>query len=175
MNKLFNKNKSKELILYNNIVFLSRNKLFYTKFNLADTFQNRIFLIFFHISFIFNKLYEIKKMINYKNFDQNLFDLLFKQIEANMRELGYGDVTVNKKMKILVKSFYNILLFCKDFDNKKKEAKAAFLGQYLQLNNNKKMANNDNLINYFNDFKTFCFDLKPDSVLEGELKYKINY
>ena len=175
MNKLFNKNKSKELILYNNIVFLSRNKLFYTKFNLADTFQNRIFLIFFHISFIFNKLYEIKKMINYKNFDQNLFDLLFKQIEANMRELGYGDVTVNKKMKLLVKSFYNILLFCKDFDNKKKEAKAAFLGQYLQLNNNKKMANNDNLINYFNDFKTFCFDLKPDSVLEGELKYKINY
>ena len=175
MNKLFNKNKSKELILYNNIVFLSRNKLFYTKFNLADTFQNRIFLIFFHISFIFNKLYEIKKMINYKNFDQNLFDLLFKQIEANMRELGYGDVTVNKKMKILVKSFYNILLFCKDFDNKKKEAKAAFLGQYLQSNNNKKMANNDNLINYFNDFKTFCFDLKPDSVLEGELKYKINY
>ena len=175
MNKLFNKNKSKELILYNNIVFLSRNKLFYTKFNLADTFQNRIFLIFFHISFIFNKLYEIKKMINYKNFDQNLFDLLFKQIEANMRELGYGDVTVNKKMKLLVKSFYNILLFCKDFDNKKKEAKAAFLGQYLQSNNNKKMANNDNLINYFNDFKTFCFDLKPDSVLEGELKYKINY
>ena len=175
MNKLFNKNKSKELILYNNIVFLSRNKLFYTKFNLADTFQNRIFLIFFHISFIFNKLYEIKKMINYKNFDQNLFDLLFKQIEANMRELGYGDVTVNKKMKLLVKSFYNILLFCKDFDNKKKEAKATFLGQYLQSNNNKKMANNDNLINYFNDFKTFCFDLKPDSVLEGELKYKINY
>ena len=175
MNKLFNKNKSKELILYNNIVFLSRNKLFYTKFNLADTFQNRIFLIFFHISFIFNKLYEIKKMINYKNFDQNLFDLLFKQIEANMRELGYGDVTVNKKMKLLVKSFYNILLFCKDFDNKKKETKATFLGQYLQSNNNKKMANNDNLINYFNDFKTFCFDLKPDSVLEGELKYKINY
>ena len=142
MNKLFNKNKSKELILYNNIVFLSRNKLFYTKFNLADTFQNRIFLIFFHISFIFNKLYEIKKMINYKNFDQNLFDLLFKQIEANMRELGYGDVTVNKKMKLLVKSFYNILLFCKDFDNKKKEAKAAFLGQYLQSNNNKQMPTN---------------------------------
>ena len=88
-------------------------------------------------------------MINYKNFDQNLFDLLFKQIEANMRELGYGDVTVNKKMKLLVKSFYNILLFCKDFDNKKKETKAVFLGQYLQSNNNKKMANNDNLINYF--------------------------
>ena len=55
MNKLLNQNKSKEFILYNNILSLSRNKLFYTKFSLADTFQNRINLIFFHISFIFIK------------------------------------------------------------------------------------------------------------------------
>ena len=48
--------KSKEYILYNNILRLSRNKLFYTKFALEDTFQNRINLLFFHISFIFNKL-----------------------------------------------------------------------------------------------------------------------
>ena len=49
MDKLLNQKMSKELILYNNILKLSRNKLFYTKFDLADTFQNRINLIFFHI------------------------------------------------------------------------------------------------------------------------------
>ena len=42
--------KSNEYILYNKILRLSRNKLFYTKFALEDTFQNRISLIFFHIS-----------------------------------------------------------------------------------------------------------------------------
>ena len=36
-------------ILYNNILLLSRNSVFYTKFNLNDTFQNRIHLIFIHI------------------------------------------------------------------------------------------------------------------------------
>ena len=41
---------SKENILYNNILSLSRNKLFYTKLQLSDTFQNRINLIFIHMS-----------------------------------------------------------------------------------------------------------------------------
>ena len=47
-----------EEYLYNYILLLSRNKIFYTKFNIQDTFQNRINLIFIHSSFflIKNKL-----------------------------------------------------------------------------------------------------------------------
>ena len=50
------KNISHEDILYNNIRLLSRNKFFYTKINLSDTFQNRIHLIFMHLSFLFIKV-----------------------------------------------------------------------------------------------------------------------
>ena len=56
MLKRFRQNTIQESILYNNILLLSRNKLFYTKFNLSDTFQNRIHLIFIHISFLFIKI-----------------------------------------------------------------------------------------------------------------------
>ena len=49
-------NNNHETILYNNIVSLSRNKILYTKFMLSDTFQNRIHLIFIHISFLFIKI-----------------------------------------------------------------------------------------------------------------------
>ena len=62
----FTQNNAQENILYNNILLLSRNKLFYTKFDLADTFQNRINLIFLHISFLFikiSKIMEIKNII----------------------------------------------------------------------------------------------------------------
>ena len=166
--------KSNELILYNNILSLSRNKLFYTKFLLADTFQNRINLIFFHISFIFIKVNKSKKKNDYKHFYQKLFDTTFNQIELNMRELGFGDVAVNKNMKFLVKSFYSILFFCENYTNKKKEYKRSFFNQYLKCHNNKKTANYDNLILYFNDFQTFCFDLSSDSVLKGEFKFKFN-
>jgi cytochrome b pre-mRNA-processing protein 3 len=174
MSNLLNKNKSKELILYNKILFLSRNKLFYTKFSLADTFQNRINLIFFHISFIFIKVNKNREKIVYINFHQKLFDLLFYQIELNMRELGHGDITVNKNMKFLVKVFYDILLFCQDYQKKGKEYKRTFFCQYLKSNTNKKIIINDNLIKYFYAFQTFCFDLSSDSVLKGELKFKFD-
>jgi len=163
-----------EYTLYNNILSLSRNKLFYTKYLLEDTFQNRINLIFFHISFVFIKIKLIKKNIDVKKFDQILFDLMFNQIELNMRELGFGDVMVNKKMKFLIKSFYNILLFCENYSNETKEYKTSFFNQYLKSNSIKKMAYNETLINYFSDFKTFCSDLSINSVLKGDLKFEFN-
>jgi len=174
MSDSLNHNKSYELILYNNILSLSRNKLFYTKFALADTFQNRISLIFFHISFIFIKINKNSKKNDYKAFYQKLFDTVFNQIEMNMRELGFGDVTVNKNMKFLVKSFYNILFFCEKFNDKKKEYKRTFFDECLKSNNIKKTHNYDSLIAYFEDFQTFCFDLRSDSVLKGEFKFKFN-
>ena len=174
MDKLLNQNQSKEFILYNNILSFSREKSFYTKLALADTFQNRINLIFFHISFIFTKINQNKEKKVYKKFYQKLFDLLFKQIELNLRELGYGDIAVNKNMKYLVKSFYSILLFCQDYKIKNKEYTRSFFNQYLKYNKRKKMTNNDNLIKHFHNFQTFCFNLSSDSVLKGELKFKFN-
>ena len=32
---------------------------------------------------------------------QGVFDYIFKQLELNIREIGYGDVSVNKNMKNL--------------------------------------------------------------------------
>ena len=174
MNNSLKHNKSNELILYNNILSLSRNKLFYTKIALADTFQNRISLIFFHISFIFIKISKSEKKKDYEDFYQKLFDTVFNQIEINMRELGFGDVTVNKNMKFLVKSFYNILFFCEKFNEKRKEYKSTFFDQCLKPNNINKTLNYDTLIDYFEDFQTFCFDLSSDSVLKGEFKFKFN-
>ena len=69
--------------LYNNILLLSRNKLFYTKFDLKDTFQNRIHLIFIHISFIFIKIKQDKSNKKNKVFYQKMFDLIFDKIELN--------------------------------------------------------------------------------------------
>ena len=166
--------KSQEATLYNNILLLSRNELFYTKFDLSDTFQNRIHLIFIHISFIFIKTKIDMKDNEYKTFYQKLFDLLFKQIELNMREVGYGDVSVNKYMKALIKSFYNILLYCENYKNEKQESKNIFFSRYLKTNIVEKMANNEPLIKYFDKFQAFCFDLSADKVLKGKLNFKNN-
>ena len=61
--------------------------------------------MFFHYSIIL--LILKKKSIKY---DQKSYDDLFGSIENNLRELGFGDVSVNKKMKDLNKIFYDVLL-----------------------------------------------------------------
>jgi cytochrome b pre-mRNA-processing protein 3 len=172
MLKKSNLNKSKENLLYNNMLLLSRNKLFYTKLNLADTFQNRINLIFVHISFLFIKIKQSKNNHFYKAFYQNLFDLIFKKIEMNMREIGHGDVTVNKNMKFLVKNFYNILLNCEKYNTKSKVLKSSFLLKYLEVVDSAKNLDNYDLIDYFDKYSSFCFDLSSDSVLKGEFNFK---
>ena len=165
------KNLITETNLYNNILFLSRNKLFYTKFNLHDSFQNRIHLIFIHISFLFVKIKNSSKNKNYKIFYQNMFDLIFAKIEINMREIGYGDVVINKNMKGLVKSFYNILISCEIYKDKTPKSKIAFFESYLDKNTNKNLINYNNIIAYFDKYEAFCFDLSWDSVLKGEINF----
>ena len=168
---MFKQIKSQENKLYNKILFLSRNKSFYTKLGLIDTFQNRINLIFLHISFLFIKLKQKDKSQYYKEFFQKMFDFTFNKIELNMREIGYGDMTINKNMKFLIKTFYNILLYCENYKKKDTKNKNLFLLKYLMLNADKKTADSIRLVEYFDKYQAFCFDLSSDSVLSGDLNF----
>jgi hypothetical protein len=173
MNKYSNQIKNKNDILYNYILSLSRNKILYTKFNLSDTFQNRIHLIFVHFSFICIKVKNDKNKI-FKDFYQSMFNLIFKKIEINMRESGVGDTTINKNMRFLVKVFYKILLGCEKYNKMSFEEKNIFLHKHLSLNLDENTVKNKEIVKYFNKYEAFCFDLSSDSVLKGELKFNFN-
>ena len=88
-----------------------------------------------------------------------------------MREVGFGDTTINKNMRFLVKTFYNILLNCEKFKKMNADVKNKFLNKYLEQNNIINNAINKGIIEYFNEYEAFCFDLSSDSVLKGELKF----
>ena len=162
--------KKQSDILYNYILSLSRSKILYIKFNLSDTFQNRIHLIFIHFSFICIKVKNDDKKI-FKEFYQNMFNLIFNKIEIDMRESGFGDTTINKNMRFLVKIFYKILLEIEKYSKMSFEEKNAFLYKYLSLNPLKKSDKNNEIALYFNKYEAFCFDLSPDSVLKGQLNF----
>ena len=168
---MFKQIKSQENKLYNKILFLSRNKLFYTKLGLIDTFQNRIYLIFLHISFLFIKTKQKDYNPSYSESFQKVFDLIFKKIEQNMREIGYSDMTVNKNMKFLVKIFYSILLNCENYKKKSLRDKRKFLLKHLSQNSSKRDTKNISLLKYFDKYQAFCFDLSLDSVLKDDLNF----
>jgi len=158
-------------ILYNKIVLLSRNKLFFVEMSIKDTFQNKINLIFFHTCFLFIKVKQKNTNDLYKDFYQKIFDLIFNKIEINMRELGFGDVTVNKNMKFLVKIFYDILINCENYKFKNTDEKGQFLYKYLYESNLDKTHQKSDIIRYFDKYYSFCLDLTADKVLKGEINF----
>ena len=96
---------NKYLNIYNNLIKLTRNKNLYINLEKNDEFSDRLSFLLFHFA-LFLKNY--KSQISRKN-NQELFDFFIKQIELSIREIGYGDVSVNKKMKEYVNLFFLIL------------------------------------------------------------------
>tara|TARA_A100000164_G_C21754215_1_gene698480 strand:+ start:448 stop:948 length:501 start_codon:yes stop_codon:yes gene_type:complete len=154
--------------LYNILLSLSRNIFFYRKIKLPDTFETRIYLMFFHFSI----LMIISKKKGSK-FDQKSYDLFFHNIEYNLRELGFGDVSVNKKMKELNKILYDILLKIemKNDDNKFKIS-SSILDKYLRPLKNEQNTKYTLLSDYFTKFFDFCFELRLENMIEGCNKFK---
>ena len=153
--------------MYNKIVFLTRKNFFYKDFKLSDSFSNRIYLIFFHLCFIFVS-FKNKKID--KNTQQDIFDFFFKQIELNCRELGYGDVTVNKKMKSLIKLFYEILMQCENWKQLQIDNKNNLLLNFFSNNYDNKILTNK-LANYFDKFALFIEDISLNSITKGVFNF----
>ena len=93
------------------------------------------------------------------------------KIELNFREIGYGDVSVNKNMKFLVKVFYDILINCENYKKKSLNSKKLFFNKYLKHNTPPKTTDNADLVKYFDQYQAFCFDLISDNVLKGDVNF----
>ena len=155
--------------LYNTLLHLSRNIFFYKKVELADNFENRIYLMLFHFSILL-KIYKKKG----KKFDQDSYDSLFFDIENNLRESGLGDVAVNAKMKLLNKVLYDILLkFELEESNTKFLINKKVVLKYFRDLEVKNVDKYKHFETYFTKFYYFCFELPMDNMILGSINFEI--
>ena len=112
--------------LYNNLVKLSRNKNLFSIFTDKDTFSDRILILLFHFAFFLRQYKDNTE----KEYLQKFYDYFFRQIELNLREIGYGDVSINKKMKDYINIFYSILDKINDWSKLDNVRKGEILGFY---------------------------------------------
>ena len=140
---------SEYLNIYNNLIKLTRNKNLYLNLKNKDTFSDRLVVLLFHYSF-FLKIY--KSQISIRD-SQDLFDFIIRQIELSIREIGYGDVSVNKKMKDYVNLFYLILEKIESWDNLSKSSKMSLICEFINIKDN-----NDFFISYFDKYRNFLLN-----------------
>jgi len=167
---ILNKNIFKYNDLYNKIISLTREKFFYTEISLKDELITRIYLVLFHLGFILELL---KKNNKNKKLAQNIYDSFFINIDLHLREIGHGDVSVNKKMKDLIKLFYEILLYCEQWDIMRENDKMKFLKNLFD-NNNEMNFDKQKLLIYLDNYRYNLKDISLNFLIKGIITNK-NY
>ncbi len=129
--------------LYNNFIKLTTNKSLYKDLDNQDTFNDRLVLFLLHFAF-FLKVFKSKE--NEKRL-QEIYDFNFRQLELSIREIGYGDQSINKKMKDYINLFHAIVSDIHFWNNhdfvKKREIVSKFLENFK---------NTEDLVVYFDKF-----------------------
>ena len=129
--------------LYNNFIKLTTNKFLYKELRKQDTFADRLILFLLHFAFFLKEYKNESTKIEL----QEIYDFIFRQLELSIREIGYGDQSINKKMKDYINLLHSIVSeihFWNDLNNQDKTIK---LKMFLE-----NFDNIDYLIDYFNDF-----------------------
>ena len=134
------------LNIYNNLIKLTRNKNLYYSLKNDDTFSDRLIILLFHFGF-FLKIY--KKELS-KLEAQDLFDFFIKQIELSIREIGYGDVSVNKKMKDYVNLFFSIIEDVEKWPGLNINKKKDVISNLMNIKED-----SDLIVDYFDKFSVF--------------------
>ena len=107
-----------------------------------------------------------------KKFDQDNYDFFFHAIENDLRELGLGDVSVNKKMKEFNKILYDILL---KIEQDIKDIKKFKINKKLILKYFEEIKSEDiskiTLLDYFVSFFNYCFAKTSNNMVEESINF----
>ena len=153
----------KYINIYNNLVNLTRNKDLYN-IQSKDTFSDRLTVFLFHFAFflkVFKTNYNTKEL-------QEIYDYVFKQIELSIREIGYGDVTINKKMKEYINLFHSILSKIDNWSDLNDTNKSKILTNFIPFDTSRL-----DLTKYFDKYEILLSKTTLNSLIKGVIKLKI--
>ena len=150
--------------IYNNLIHLTRNKLLFSKIGDSETFSYRLILFLIHFAFFL----KIFKQTNNKNILQEIYDFNFKQVEISIREIGYGDVSINKKMKDYLNFFHDVVGKVNNWDNMNINEKSQFFQNFINDNTDTKF-----FIGYFEKYVELLKKSTLNSFSKDILEVKI--
>ncbi|WP_435117742.1 ubiquinol-cytochrome C chaperone family protein [Candidatus Pelagibacter bacterium nBUS_49] len=122
------------LYIYNNLINFTRNKDLYKSLSREDKFSDRLTFFLLHFAFF------LKNFKNEKNKTvlQEIYDFNFRQLELSIREIGYGDQSINKKMKDYINLFHSMVSEIHFWDNLSRKQKiekfSIFLSDFNKIN-----------------------------------------
>jgi cytochrome b pre-mRNA-processing protein 3 len=88
--------------IYGTIVAQAREPLFYQAYGVPDSVSGRFDMVLLHLWIVLRQL----RSGSDEAFQQALFDHFCSDMDANLREMGVGDLSVPKRMRAFGEAFY---------------------------------------------------------------------
>ena len=103
--------ETKAAALYGAMVTLARRPLFYRDFGVADSVEGRFDVLALHMSMLMRRLgaAESGHQDDAKALMQELANVMFADMDINLRESGVSDMSIGKKVRKLAEGFYGRL------------------------------------------------------------------
>ena len=154
----------KYLNIYNNLINYARNKELYKNLTRQDNFSDRLTFFLLHFSFFLKNFKNSKN----KKILQEIYDFNFRQLELSIREIGYGDVTINKKMKEYINLFHSILSKIDNWTDLNDINKSKILTNFIPFDTSRL-----DLTKYFDKYEILLSKTTLNSLIKGVIKLKI--
>lgn len=95
--------QQKAYAIYENCITKARQPVFYTEMSVPDTIEGRFEMIVLHVVLAMIDLQ--KQGEETKDLQQDVFDVMFADMDQSLRERGVGDYSVPKKMRKMMTGF----------------------------------------------------------------------
>src|SRR5436190_15734626 len=90
--------------LYGVIVAQARAPDFYADYGVPDTIEGRFDMVVLHVYLVFRRLALAGAVARAQG--QEVFDLFIEDMDASMRELGVGDLSVPRKVRAMAEGYF---------------------------------------------------------------------
>ena len=147
--------------IYNNLVALTRNKVLYQYLKKQDTFSDRLIFLLLHFAFF------LKRFKNHENKEtlQEIYDYFFRQLELSIREIGYGDQSINKKMKDYLNHFHGMIDNIHNWNDSTQKFKKDLLSSFIEESKDTTF-----FVDYFDKFSENLLNNTLNFYIKGVIK-----
>ena len=143
------------------MINITRNKKLYKNFTEQDLFSDRLIIFLLHFAFFL----KIFKKDNEKKIMQDIYDYIFRQLELSIREIGYGDQSINKRMKDYLNLFYDIISQIDGWETLSTKQHGAVLSNFLD-----NRFDTSFLADYFEKYRKNLLNNTLNSYIKGVVK-----
>jgi len=91
--------------IYDAIMDVSRQPVFFGECRIPDTLEGRFEVLTLHAGLVVNRLSKADMGREGTLLAQCLFDVMFKNLDWSLREMGVGDLAVPRRIKALMSAF----------------------------------------------------------------------